>query len=49
MKDKMKNIVSKINVKYLFVLLPAILIVLLLIVSSIFGTIKEKEIRYKDL
>lgn len=48
MKDKMKNIVSKINVKYLFVLLPAILIVLLLIVSSIFGTIKEKEIKKEE-
>ena len=48
MKDKMKNIVSKINVKYLFVLLPAILIVLLLIVSSICGTIKEKEIKKEE-
>lgn len=48
MKDKMKNIVSKINVKYLFVLLPAILIVLLLIVSSIFGTIKEKKIKKEE-
>ena len=44
----MKNIVSKINVKYLFVLLPAILIVLLLIVSSIFGTIKEKKIKKEE-
>lgn len=48
MKDKMKNIVSKINVKYLFVLLPAILIVLLLIVSSIFGAINEKEIKKEE-
>ena len=48
MKDKMKNIVSKINVKYLFVLLPAILIILLLIVSSIFGTIKEKKIKKEE-
>lgn len=48
MKDKMKNIVSKINVKYLFVLLPAILIVLLLIVSSIFGAINEKKIKKEE-
>ena len=48
MKNTMKNIVSKLNVKYLFVLLPAILIVLLLIVSSICGTIKEKEIKKEE-
>lgn len=48
MKEKIKNIISKINIKHLFVLLPIILIILLLIISSIFGTIKENEIKKEE-
>lgn len=43
MKEKIRNLVSKINMKYLFVILPIILIAVLIIVSSIFGIIKESN------
>ena len=40
MKEKIKTIISKINMKYLFVVIPLILILILIVVSSMF-TIKE--------
>lgn len=47
MKEKLKNVGSKVNMKYLFVILPIILIILLIIVSSVFAvnndTKKTKE------
>ncbi len=43
MKDKMKKISSKINLKYLFVIIPLILIILLIISSSIFAEQNEKK------
>lgn len=51
MKEKLKSIGSKINMKYLFLVLPVILILLLIIVSSIFtvndGGKGAKEIKEK--
>lgn len=47
MKEKLKNISSKINMKYLFLVLPVILILLLIIVSSVF-TINNDNNKTKE-
>lgn len=51
MKEKLKNIGSKINMKYLFLILPIILILLLIIISSVFAInddIKETKEPQKE-
>lgn len=49
MKQKLKNFISNINMKYLFVIVPLILIGILIVISSVFGIIndskKESEIK----
>ena len=43
MKEKIKNIGSKINMKYLFVVVPVVLILLLVIISSVFTIKNDKK------
>lgn len=43
MKEKFKNLVLKINMKYLFVVVPLVLISFLIVLSSIFGLIKDSR------
>lgn len=49
MKEKLKKIGSKINMKYLFVVVPAVLILLLVIVSSVFTIKNDKEEKKEEV
>lgn len=48
MKEKLKDIASKINMKYLFLVIPIILILLLIIVSSVFTINNDTNTDTKD-